>query len=75
MTLASSIRRASYMIREIASWLQNDIELGGFAFKSSLSALDLEQAETTLRQLADQIGERRTALIENVPLAFQEAAE
>lgn len=75
MNLASSIRRASYIIREMSSWLQTDIEQGAFAFKDSMSSLDLEQAETTLRGLADEIKTRRAALIEQVPEEYRIAAE
>lgn len=75
MSIASSIQCAAHIIREVAWWLQSDIKQGAFAFKDSMTALDLEQAETTLRALADDLKARRAELIEQVPEEFRVAAQ
>jgi hypothetical protein len=77
MTLASSIRRASYMIREIASWLQNGHRAWRIRVQSQPVRARSGAGRNHAAPAADQIGERRTALIEknDSGWSFAEMAE
>ena len=63
MTIASSLYRSSWMIREALGWIDADIAAGGYASPDGQSALDLAATENRLRELADEIAERRAKLV------------
>lgn len=73
MVVANAIRHHAYLIRQLVAWLEEDVQEGGFARASSTSIFDLNAAEATLRTLADEIAERRAALIANAPKRLQAA--
>ena len=67
MTIAQSIVHASTMIKMVCEWIDREIRDGGFSTPDSLGQTYLAMAESILRDCADEIAERRKALLANAP--------
>ena len=71
MTIAQSIVHASTMIKMVCEWIDHEIRDGGFSTPDSMGQTYLATAEGILRELADEIAERRKALLANAPSALE----
>ena len=71
MTISLSIIRHTFMIKEMASWIEDDVKKGGFSEPGSMSDLDLDLAEKTFLHLAEVCRDQRKALRANVPGPFE----
>ena len=74
MTVARSIVRTAFMVKELAAWLEDDVHKGGFCEPGSMSEMDLTLAASTFRHLADTCDERRQSLLANAPGPFESDA-
>ena len=71
MTIAQSIVRGSILIREVCAWIDVDVREGGYSRPGGMGETYLTMAEAVLRELADEIAERRKALLANAPSALE----
>lgn len=67
MSIAQSIVRGSILIREVCAWIDVDVRDGGYSMSGGMGETYLAMAEGILRELADEIAERRKALLANAP--------
>ena len=72
MTIAQSVVRTAFLVKELAAWLEADVHKGGFCEPGSMSEMDLTLAANTFRHLADTCDEWRQSLLTNRPSLVKE---